>query len=35
LRFLCGTEALVGFILITWSASFLYLEMQEYWRRRH
>jgi len=32
-RFLCGTEALSGFILITWSASFLYLEMREYWRR--
>ena len=34
LRFLCGTEALTGFILITWSASFLYLEMQEFWRVR-
>ena len=34
LRFLCGTEALTGFILITWSASFLFLEMQEFWRRR-
>ena len=34
LRFLAGTEALSGFILITWSASFLYLEMQEFWRRR-
>jgi hypothetical protein len=34
LRFLCGTEALAGFILITWSASFLYLEMQEFWRGR-
>ena len=34
LRFLCGTEALAGFILITWSASFLYLEMQEFWRAR-
>jgi hypothetical protein len=34
LRFLCGTEALTGFILITWSASFLYLEMEEFWRRR-
>jgi hypothetical protein len=33
LRFLSGTEALTGFILITWSASFLYLEMQEFWRR--
>jgi len=34
LRFLCGTEALTGFILITWSASFLFLEMQEFWRRK-
>lgn len=34
IRFLCGTEALSGFILITWSASFLYLEMQAFWRRK-
>jgi hypothetical protein len=33
IRFLAGTEALTGFILITWSASFLYLEMQQFWRR--
>jgi hypothetical protein len=33
LRFLVGTETLSGFILITWSASFLYLEMQEFWKR--
>ena len=33
IRFLAGTEALTGFILITWSASFLYLEMEQYWRR--
>ncbi len=33
IRLLAGTEALTGFILITWSASFLYLEMQEFWRR--
>ena len=32
-RFLSGTEALTGFILITWSASFLYLEMQAFWKR--
>ena len=31
-RFLFGTEALVGFLMITWSASFAYLEMQRYWR---
>jgi hypothetical protein len=34
IRFLTGTEALVGFILITWSASFLYLEMEQFWRRK-
>lgn len=34
IRFLSGTEALTGFILITWSASFLYLEMEQYWRRK-
>lgn len=33
-RFLAGTESVSGFILITWSASFLFLEMQEFWRRR-
>ncbi|MEO8065056.1 MAG: potassium channel family protein [Pseudomonadota bacterium] len=32
IRFICGTEALTGFILITWSASFLFLEMQQFWR---
>ncbi|HZV98948.1 MAG TPA: ion channel [Methylophilaceae bacterium] len=31
LRFLTGLEALTGFVLITWSASFLFLEMQKYW----
>jgi hypothetical protein len=32
IRFLAGTEALVGFVLIGWSASFTYLEMERYWR---
>lgn len=32
-RFLAGTEALCGFVLITWSASFTYLEMDRFWRR--
>lgn len=31
IRFLTGVEALTGLILITWSASFLFLEMQRYW----
>jgi hypothetical protein len=32
IRFLSATEALAGFVLITWSASFTYLEMQKFWR---
>jgi hypothetical protein len=32
-RFLAGTESLVGLVLITWSASFTYLEMERFWRR--
>jgi len=34
LRYLTGIEALTGFLLITWSASFLFLEMQRYWPTR-
>ena len=30
-RYLTGVEALLGLLLITWSASFLFLEMQKYW----
>lgn len=30
-RYLTGVEALTGLILITWSASFLFIEMQKYW----
>ncbi len=32
IRFLFGTEALTGFVLIGWSASFTYLEMERFWR---
>lgn len=32
-RFLIGTESLTGFVLITWSASFTYLEMAHFWDR--
>lgn len=32
-QFLMGVEALIGLLLITWSASFTYLEMQRYWRQ--
>lgn len=31
IRFLAGTEALVGFMMITWSASFGYLVMSRTW----
>lgn len=30
-RFLTGMEALQGLALITWSASFMFLEMRRYW----
>ena len=33
LRVLTGMEAVVGLGLITWSASFTFLEMQRYWNR--
>lgn len=32
-RFLTGTEAVMGLVLITWSASFTFLEMQRHWGR--
>jgi hypothetical protein len=32
IRFLFGTESLTGFMLITWSASLTFLEMQTYWK---
>jgi hypothetical protein len=32
IRFLSGMEALTGFVLIAWSASFTYLEMERFWR---
>jgi hypothetical protein len=39
IRFLVGTQALVGFTLISWSAAFTFLEMERFWRdsteRRH
>jgi len=33
IRFLAGTVALTGFVMITWSASFTYLEMTKFWRK--
>ncbi|QBM18445.1 hypothetical protein MARI_25860 [Marinobacter sp. JH2] len=32
LRFLTGIEGLTGLVLITWSASFLFMKMQRYWK---
>jgi len=34
LRLLAGAEALNGLLLIGWSASFLYLEMERWWQPR-
>lgn len=32
LRLVLASEALTGLVMITWSASFTYLEMERYWR---
>lgn len=32
LRFLAGVESLVGLVFIAWTASFLFFEMERYWR---
>ena len=34
IRYLTGIESLTGLVLITWSASFLFLLMQRYWPTR-
>jgi len=31
LRFLTGVEALIGLMMITWTASFTYLTMEQFW----
>lgn len=33
LRYLTGIESLTGLVLITWSASFLFVEMQRHWNK--
>ena len=33
IRFLTGLEGVTGLVLITWSASFTFLEMQRHWNR--
>ena len=34
LRFLTGLESLTGLVLITWTASFLFIEMRKFWDNR-
>ncbi len=34
IRFLTGIESLTGLVLITWTASYLFLDMQHYWSDR-
>ncbi len=34
MRFLTGMEALTGLVLIAWTASFMFLEMQRFWKKR-
>lgn len=33
IRFLAGLESLVGLVLIGWTASFMYIEMQKFWNK--
>ena len=35
IRFVAAMEALSGLMLITWSASFIYLEMARFWREKN
>lgn len=34
IRFIAGTEAVLGLFLIAWSATFTYYEMERNWRGR-
>jgi len=31
LRMICGIESLIGLLMVSWTASFTYLEMRRYW----
>jgi hypothetical protein len=33
-RFLVGLESLTGLVLITWTASFVFVEMQKFWEHK-
>jgi hypothetical protein len=32
IRFMAGTQAVAGFVLIAWSGSFTFVEMQRFWK---
>lgn len=32
IRFMSGTQAVCGFVLIAWSGSFTFVEMQQFWK---
>lgn len=34
IRFLVGLESLTGLVLITWTASFMFFEMQKFWNKK-
>lgn len=34
IRFLVGLESLTGLVLITWTASFMFVEMQKFWSNK-
>jgi len=34
IRFLMGLESLTGLVLITWTASFMFVEMQKFWEHK-
>lgn len=34
IRFLAGLEALTGLVLVTWTASFMFIEMEKQWKDR-
>lgn len=35
IRFMAGTEAVIGLVFIAWTASLLYIEMQKHWIKPH
>lgn len=35
IRFMAGSEAVIGLVFIAWTASLLYIEMQKHWIKPH